>query len=821
MIFVRRYLLQTILALLVLFGINSKAQAATPYPAFSSSTSMIEDTSFTFRTLDGLFASSALNRLFVLDSGNKKLKIYNLAMGFVSQFSITSPNSGGMRDVEVDAVGDIYIGDTNNVRKFDQSGNLLKVFGTGNSGVAPGDLYQVTAIAVSTSTGRVYVADESPTAEIIIFNSDGTYRGKFGGLGASPGQFGSVVYSIAIDPAGNIWVADPYNTVPKLQKFDPDGVFISEFTNDDLFAGPVAISFDTFGNMYVLDGSMELYEFDTNLTIIRSLIATSAEFIAVDDSGNLFYLNNSQYLKQIVRAYNFTTIGNSVTTSSGGRFGLDPRSSGGIVIDALDRLYTVDDGMRVDVFNSSGVQTAQYAGYGNTNGKLRSGDHGAGLNIAASSTLGFMYIPDVNASRVVKLSITGTYSANIGSSGSTDGKFVNPKGVAIDPSGNLFVADTGNNRIQKFNSSNVYQSQFGSAGSGPGQFSNPENIFIDPSGFIFVTDTNNHRIQKFTSSGVYVSQFGTGSSGSGDGVLNSPRAAVTDSFGNVWVADAGNHRIVKFNSAGVFQFNFGSSGTGDTQFNFPRSLAFDSSGKLFVSDWLNNRIQSFVFPTASTTVSSNSVSVTEGGQGSYSISLNAMPTGDVTITPSTNSRIALSPSVLTFTSSNFNTPQTVTVTSVRDYNVTGELSIPVSYSITSSDTDFNNTNIATTTITITDVDTHTTLNVTPSSRSINRVQSFLSFNGSPVIVSPPSAMSVRTITNNLKIGSSNVDVLKLQKFLNSQGYFVAKTGPGSPGRETLYFGPATRAALIKYQKANKIPATGFFGPLTRKSLGGE
>ena len=161
------------------------------------------------------------------------------------------------------------------------------------------------------------------------------------------------------------------------------------------------------------------------------------------------------------------------------------------------------------------------------------------------------------------------------------------------------------------------------------------------------------------------------------------------------------------------------------------------------------------------------------------------------------------------------------MTSVRDYNVTGELSVPVSYSITSSDTDFNNTNIATTTITITDVDTNTTLNVTPSSRSINKVQSFLTVNNSPVIVSPPSAMSVKTITNNLKIGSSNVDVLKLQKFLNSQGYFVAKTGPGSPGRETLYFGPATRAALIKYQKANKIPATGFFGPLTRKSLGGE
>lgn len=80
---------------------------------------------------------------------------------------------------------------------------------------------------------------------------------------------------------------------------------------------------------------------------------------------------------------------------------------------------------------------------------------------------------------------------------------------------------------------------------------------------------------------------------------------------------------------------------------------------------------------------------------------------------------------------------------------------------------------------------------------------------------------------NLKVGMRGEDVLNLQIFLNSQGFLVAKSGPGSPGNETQYFGPATRRALIRFQEAYGkdilVPAglaagTGFFGPLTIKKI---
>lgn len=74
-------------------------------------------------------------------------------------------------------------------------------------------------------------------------------------------------------------------------------------------------------------------------------------------------------------------------------------------------------------------------------------------------------------------------------------------------------------------------------------------------------------------------------------------------------------------------------------------------------------------------------------------------------------------------------------------------------------------------------------------------------------------------TRNLTIGSVGDDVRALQQWLNANGYTVAASGPGSSGNETRYFGPATRAALAKYQAAVGIsPASGYFGPITRARI---
>lgn len=76
-----------------------------------------------------------------------------------------------------------------------------------------------------------------------------------------------------------------------------------------------------------------------------------------------------------------------------------------------------------------------------------------------------------------------------------------------------------------------------------------------------------------------------------------------------------------------------------------------------------------------------------------------------------------------------------------------------------------------------------------------------------------------TLSRDLTLGSTGEDVRALQKFLNTHGAIIAQTGAGSPGNETVYFGPATRLALMNYQAKKGInPTSGYFGPLTRATV---
>lgn len=68
---------------------------------------------------------------------------------------------------------------------------------------------------------------------------------------------------------------------------------------------------------------------------------------------------------------------------------------------------------------------------------------------------------------------------------------------------------------------------------------------------------------------------------------------------------------------------------------------------------------------------------------------------------------------------------------------------------------------------------------------------------------------------DLELGSSGPDVVALQSRLISEGYLDLTT-------PTDLFGPLTQSALIRYQTAKGIsPASGYYGPLTRASMGGS
>ena len=102
-------------------------------------------------------------------------------------------------------------------------------------------------------------------------------------------------------------------------------------------------------------------------------------------------------------------------------------------------------------------------------------------------------------------------------------------------------------------------------------------------------------------------------------------------------------------------------------------------------------------------------------------------------------------------------------------------------------------------------------------------------NGTSGVISPTKAIASVIVqsagitpnfnfTQNATVRTINNEVINIQRMLNTMGYTVATTGVGSKGNESLFFGPKTRLALMRFQRAFAIPATGFFGPLSRAAM---
>jgi peptidoglycan hydrolase-like protein with peptidoglycan-binding domain len=72
------------------------------------------------------------------------------------------------------------------------------------------------------------------------------------------------------------------------------------------------------------------------------------------------------------------------------------------------------------------------------------------------------------------------------------------------------------------------------------------------------------------------------------------------------------------------------------------------------------------------------------------------------------------------------------------------------------------------------------------------------------------------ITSDLTVGSTGSQVVALQNALVAQGHLSMPAGVPMG-----YFGALTKAAVAKWQAANGLPATGYFGPLSRARFNGS
>ena len=312
--------------------------------------------------------------------------------------------------------------------------------------------------------------------------------------------------------------------------------------------------------------------------------ATSARFvypvgIAVSPTGSVFVSDwTGQRIRRITTGGTISTYAGNGVPGSGGNGGqatsanlYDPASS---AMDSAGNLYIADStNHRVRKVTPTGV-ISMFAGTGSSG---YSGDGGA-------ATLANM---------------------------------TTPIGVAIDNAGNIIVSDSGNHTVRRITPTGTITTVAGTGSGGYNgnsgtatavQLSEPRGLAVDRTGNLYIADSNNHRIRRVTPGGALSTFAGNGTSGySGNGgaatlaAINRPTGVAVDSVGTVFFSEEDTDILRKVTASGTISraagtaWNEGSSGDGGSAtaaylYN-PRGVAIEPDGDVLVVDSSNYRVR--------------------------------------------------------------------------------------------------------------------------------------------------------------------------------------------------------------------------------------
>ena len=153
-------------------------------------------------------AVDSLGRVYVTDTGNKRIQVFDADGQFITQFGGFGALEGQMDEpvgVALDSEGRIYVADTWNqrVQAFDKSFRFLNQWGI-HGWIGQG-FNNKPYLAVD-SRSRVYVTDPEGY-RVLVFTADGNILATFGEYGFDDRSFG-LPAGIAIDADDNIYVTD-------------------------------------------------------------------------------------------------------------------------------------------------------------------------------------------------------------------------------------------------------------------------------------------------------------------------------------------------------------------------------------------------------------------------------------------------------------------------------------------------------------------------------------------------------------------------------------------------------------------------------------
>lgn len=165
----------------------------------------------------------------------------------------------------------------------------------------------------------------------------------------------------------------------------------------------------------------------------------------------------------------------------------------GMAVDAAGRLFVVDQ--KTDsVLVFSAEHKPLYAVGGPE--LLKSP-----MYVAINDRLGRLYVSDVKGHKIEVFDLAGTHLFTFGESGSGEGQFFGPGGLAIDAQDRVFICDTFNARIQVFDADGKFLHAFGQRGDSWQHFEAPKDIAIDSAGNLYVLDSRKAAMFNYAADG--------------------------------------------------------------------------------------------------------------------------------------------------------------------------------------------------------------------------------------------------------------------------------------------------------------------------------
>ena len=421
-------------------------------------------------------ALDASGNLFIADRYNYRIRKVAAAGGVIS--TVAGSGSGGFSGdgaaagaagvypvaVAVDAGGNLYIVDYNNsrIRKVTAATGFISTVAGNGSTVYSGDsgfasaatMYNPQGVALD-AAGNLYVADKNnqrirkvsaATGAITTVAGNGS-AGSAGDLGQATQANLNSPQGVALDGAGNLYIADTYNC--RIRKVDNSGQIST-----------VAGSYCSFGG----DGALA-----------TAAYLSYPQGVALDAGGNLYIADSSNNrIRKVAGSGIITTVaGNGLAGLAGdgaqaaaGKLN-NPTS---VALDSSGNLYIADNGnQRIRKVSAAGTLST-LAGSGNA-GFFGDGGAAASANLFNPTGVsldgsGNLFIADSGNNRVRRVdAVSGvitTMAGSVSQGFSGDGGAANlaelnaPQGVAVDGNGNLFIADTGNNRVREVGESFLF-----------------------------------------------------------------------------------------------------------------------------------------------------------------------------------------------------------------------------------------------------------------------------------------------------------------------------------------------------------------------------